>query len=155
MPAIKIRIMKTSDIEDSVKLILTVSKEFMFSTYSDEGQIEFKNKLQQIKSKLADKKYISYVAKDAGNIIGMVQGSIRNGYGSIGLLFVDKRYHRKGIGTGLMKKAESRIKKEVDVVKLYSSTYALEFYQKVGYFRTTGIRSRKGIIYYPMKKNLN
>ncbi len=154
MPAINIRAMRTADIDDAFKLILSVANEFLFPTYPEEGKREFKIKLGQIKPKLADEKYISYVAEDAGKIVGIVQGSIREGHASLGLLFVDKKHHRKGIGTDLMKIAEDQFKKEVDVVKLSSSIYALEFYQKNGYVKTTGLRSKNGIVYYPMKKCL-
>ncbi|MBU4031717.1 MAG: GNAT family N-acetyltransferase [Candidatus Thermoplasmatota archaeon] len=154
MPAIKFRAMKSTDIKASFKLILKVANEFLFPTYPEEGRIEFKARLGQIKSKLADEKYISYVAEDAGKIIGIVQGSVRNGHASLGLLFVDKRYHRKGVGTALMGKAESQFMREVDAVKLYSSIHALEFYQTLGYVKTTGLRSKGGMMCYPMRKRL-
>lgn len=155
MPQINYRILKPGDIEETFNLILKVSKEFMFPTYSKDGQIEFRNKLIQIKSKLSDKKYTSFVAEENGKIVGMVQGSIRDSYASLGLLFVDKKFHRKGIGTELMNKAEKKFIKEVDLVKLYSSIFALEFYQQLGYLKTTSLRSKKGIVYYPMKKSLS
>jgi GNAT superfamily N-acetyltransferase len=154
MPGINIRAMEPADIEDSFNLIPSVASDFLFPTYSEEGKREFKAKLGQIKSRLADKKYISFVAEDSGKIIGIVQGSIREGHASLGLLFVDRRYHRNGVGTGLMEMAENQFRKEADVVKLSSSIYALEFYQRIGYAKTTGLRSKKGIVYYPMKKNL-
>ena len=154
MPIVNFRALRTADIEESFKLILSVASEFLFPTYSEEGKKMFKSKLEQIKSKLANEKYISYVAEDAGKIIGIVQGSAREGHGSLGLLFVDKEHHRKGVGAGLMEKIECRFKTEVEVVKLSSSIHALEFYQRIGYVKTTGLRSKKGIVYYPMKKSI-
>lgn len=155
MPRINYRILKPIYVEETFNLILKVSKEFMFPTYSKEGQIEFRNRLVQIKSKLIDKNYISFIAEENGKVIGMIQGSIRENYASVGLLFVDNNYHRKGIGTELMKIIENKFKKEIDLVKLYSSIFALDFYQKIGYRKTTGLRSKNGIVYCPMKKNLS
>ncbi len=152
IPDIKYRVLKSEDTEQTFNLIIKTAKEFMFPTFTKEAQVEFIERWEQIKSKLARKDYISFAAEHDDKIIGVVQGSVRDDCAKLGLLFVDKRYHRKGIGTELTNKIENRFKKKVDVVKLYSSIFALEFYQKAGYVKSTGLRSKNGFVYIPMKK---
>ena len=152
MSVMLIRKMKTNDHEETFALVVKTWNEYVADTFTKEGKEAFNERLGEIKSKLGHPKYISYVAEENGRIIGMIQGSIREKHGSIGLLFVDKKQHRRGIAHNLMNQIEKDINQKVKVVKVGSSLHAIPFYQKMGYKKCTGIRWKEGMVYQPMKK---
>lgn len=93
---------------------------------------------------------IAFVALDGKKIIGFVKGK----RGHLRNLFVYGKYHGKGIGKMLMKKFESESKRmgSKEVVISHASTYAVPFYEKIGYKKTTGVRTKCGLKVQPMKK---
>ena len=52
----------------------------------------------------------------------------------------------------LMKRIEKDLNGKTNILKVYSSLYAIPFYQKIGYKKSTGIRWKKGMVCQPMKK---
>jgi GNAT superfamily N-acetyltransferase len=95
---------------------------------------------------------IFYVVVDAGKIIGMIRGRPER----ISNLFVDGRLHKKGVGTLLLNAFEAEAKRcESKQIKLRASLYAIPFYEKMGYKKTTGIRTFHGLKACPMKKRIN
>ncbi|MCK5212077.1 GNAT family N-acetyltransferase [Candidatus Parcubacteria bacterium] len=116
--------------------------------------INFYNPEKNIeKLKLAfSKSDIFFIAVDNKKIIGMIRGRKNR----VVNLFVDGRYHKSGVGSRLMEKFEkSCIKKGSKDIKLRASIYAVSFYEKAGYKKTTGIRNFIGLKICPMKKNIN
>ncbi len=105
------------------------------------------------KLKLAfSKSDIFFVAVDNKKIIGMIRGKKDR----VVNLFVNGKYHKSGVGSRLMEKFEkSCIKKGSKDIKLRASIYAVSFYEKAGYKKTTGIRNFIGLKICPMKKNIN
>ncbi len=94
---------------------------------------------------------IFYVAIDKKKIVGMIRGKTNK----ISNLFVDEKYHGKGIGRKLVNMFESDARKRGGKeIKIKASLYATSFYQKMGYKKTTGIRNFIGLKIYPMKKIL-
>ncbi|PLX20756.1 hypothetical protein C0584_04915 [Candidatus Parcubacteria bacterium] len=92
-----------------------------------------------------------FVAVMDDRVVGLVSGK-----GSwIGSLFVDHRYHKKGIGRKLVEEYENNFKKRgLKFITLRSSVYAVGFYQSIGFKKTTGLRNYKGYTIWPMKKTL-
>lgn len=95
-----------------------------------------------------------WIAYDDAKIIGIIRGSrdiILN-------LFVEDDYTRKGVGTELVQIFEEKCKVEGFInVRLSSAVEAIEFYETIGYKKTTGLRmakysGRKGYEYQPMMK---
>jgi GNAT superfamily N-acetyltransferase len=85
----------------------------------------------------------------------MVIGVVRGRADKIFHLFVLAKYHHAGIGRELMKKFEAEAKRlGGDKIKLNASLYAVPFYQKMGYEKSTGIRNLFGLKVWPMKKVL-
>ena len=70
--------------------------------------------------------------------------------------FVDKDYHRRGIGASLIQKIGEYLISEVgvDYMTVDSAPYALEFYHKLGFWDLAPQQEKQGIIYTSMKKNL-
>ena len=110
-----------------------------------------------------------YVAKDAGQIVGVI--TIRE-HNHISLLFVDERYQYSGIGRALigcvtdylcdrkvlpLDNEEERIldalyeKEAGNFCTVNAAPYAREFYLKLGFEQTGDAFEREGIISVPMK----
>jgi GNAT superfamily N-acetyltransferase len=94
---------------------------------------------------------IVVAAFDGEKIIGIIRGRKEK----IINLFVNGRYHKQGIGRQLVSKFELlACRQGAKFIKICASPYAVEFYKKVGYKKTTGVRLKKGLKYQPMKKYL-
>lgn len=92
-----------------------------------------------------------YVALDDNRIIGVVRGF----EGRLINLFVDKQYHKNGIARKLMNKFELvSLQNGVKTIKTRASIYAIKFYQKIGYKKTTGVRNFIGLKVQPMIKEI-
>jgi GNAT superfamily N-acetyltransferase len=93
-----------------------------------------------------------FVAICKNKVIGMIEGNSKD---KLLRLFVDKKYHGKGIARKLMNKIEKLYnKKGIKRIKVWSSPYAIKFYEKMGYKKTTRLIKNYGLIYQPMKKIL-
>ena len=97
--------------------------------------------------------YQMMVALHEEKIIGFI--TVRN-RSHISLLFVNKKYHRQGIGSILIEKMGEYLITEVgvDYMTVDSAPYALEFYHKLGFWDLAPRQQKQGIIYTSMKKNL-
>jgi GNAT superfamily N-acetyltransferase len=92
----------------------------------------------------------------AGEIVGVLRGSP----GRLRSLFVRGDHHRQGIGRALLERfegASARLGSET--IRLASSLYAVPFYQRMGYKKSTGVRAGwsfegRGLRWQPMKKVL-
>jgi len=97
-----------------------------------------------------------FVADHGGEVVGILRGR----RGRLGSLFVRGNHHRQGIGGRLVERFEQEsMAQEVTAIKVASTLYAVPFYLKMGYKRTTGVRAGwsfggTGLVYQPMKKVL-
>ncbi len=97
-------------------------------------------------------KSIFYVAEENDKIVGYIKGSADR----IANLFVKGETHKRGVGKKLVELLEKEAKKQNSKeIKIKSSIYAVPFYQKMGYKKTTGVRNFHGLKIQPMKKTLN
>jgi putative acetyltransferase len=91
---------------------------------------------------------------------GVIAGVLRGRMDRLGSLFVDREYHHQGIGRELVTHFEDTVRrKHGTVIRVASSLYAVPFYLKMGYKRSTGIRNGwsfdgHGLPVQPMKKLL-
>lgn len=94
--------------------------------------------------------YQMFVALDRDKIVGMI--TLRNST-HISLLFVDEKYHRRGIGRALMEHLTNYLLTEVgaDHVTVNASPYGVGFYHKLGFKDLRPEEVKDGIIYTPMK----
>lgn len=97
-----------------------------------------------------------YVAVLDGQIAGVLRGREER----LASLFVSKTYHRKGAGSALVKhfEADSRAM-GVRVIRVAATVFAVPFYLRMGYKRSTGLRrswsfSGHGLPVQPMRKQL-
>lgn len=152
----KIRKAKKEDIIPASELVSKTFARFNSKEGTEEGikvYINFHNpkkNLEEIKKSYL-KSPIFLVAVEKGKIVGMLRGNPSR----IINLFVDGRYHKQGIAKNLVKRFEEISKeKRSSQVKIRASLYAVPFYEKVGYKKTTGIRNFLGIKIQPMVKEL-
>lgn len=95
---------------------------------------------------------IFYVAEDdKTGLLGYIAGNKNR----IVNLFVEQNDHKKGIGKKLVELFEKEAKKQgAKEIRLRSSLFAVRFYEKMGYKKTTGVRNLRGLKVQPMKKSL-
>jgi GNAT superfamily N-acetyltransferase len=97
-----------------------------------------------------------YLAEVDGIIVGVLRGRLDR----LGSLFVDRKYHRQGIGRSLVEHFENEVRRnQGTVIRVASSLYAVPFYLDMGYQKSTGIRNSwsfqgYGLPIQPMKKIL-
>jgi len=111
---------------------------------------DFAKDLQQFIKRM-EKKEINLVALDKNQVIGVIMGTKSR----MASFFVQKKYQSQGIGSQLLSRYETKAKRlGSGIIKLNASSFAVSFYQKNGYIKTTGIRNikGKGILAQPMKK---
>jgi len=95
-----------------------------------------------------------FVAQDDKEIIGVLRGR----KDKLQSLFVRGDYHRQGIGRKLVECFEQEcLGQKSTVIRVQATLYAVPFYLKMGYKKSTGVRSARifegaGFKYQPMKK---
>lgn len=94
--------------------------------------------------------YLLMVALDAGNVIGA--GTLRNN--RLSLLFVDEAYHRRGVGSAILRKLCGYLKTEAGECRmsLQAAPYAVDFYRKQGFREMRPEMEFSGIRVTPMEK---
>ncbi|MEE9442043.1 MAG: GNAT family N-acetyltransferase [candidate division Zixibacteria bacterium] len=105
-------------------------------------------------AKLISAPMVFVAVQDKKKIVGVLRGSKEK----MRSLFVLGNSHRNGFGRKLVMRFEKEcVSQNSQVIKLMATVYAIPFYQKMGYKKTTGIRKMNcldgtGLPYQPMKK---
>lgn len=119
--------------------------------YSEEGIENFKAFVYDgvLKNMFHNGAYQLFVAVSGGVIIGII--SLRDN-NHISLLFVDSKYHRQGVGSGLISKLAEYLYCEMGQTSMTvnAAPYAVEFYHKVGFEDTGEEQVSAGIRFTPM-----
>ena len=94
--------------------------------------------------------YQMFVALDRKQIVGML--TLRNN-SHISLLFVDEKYHRRGIGRALIEYLREYLLSEAGISKVTvnAAPYGVAFYHKLGFQDLRPEEERDGIRYTPME----
>ena len=149
------RFAKEQDWEPAMKLAWETFLIFEAGEYSEEGVESFRDFIsdQGLKNMFLKGEYQMFVALEKEKLVGFI--TVRNRC-HISLLFVNKDYHRKGIGRTLIQRMGEYLITEVgvDYMTVDSAPYALEFYHKLGFWDLAPRQEKQGIIYTSMKKNL-
>ncbi|MGD8457377.1 MAG: GNAT family N-acetyltransferase [Anaerolineales bacterium] len=162
---ITIRLYKKSDAVDVGRLIADTYSEYNLSFLPAENQGPYLGPFRYANSpEVIHKEAIEnviqasmvFVAEVEGEIVGVLRGSP----GRLHSLFVSGPYHRRGVGRSLVGRFEGECRKlGVEKITLRSSLYAVPFYRRLGYKRSTGVRRGRsfegeGFLAQPMKKVL-
>jgi predicted N-acetyltransferase YhbS len=100
---------------------------------------------------------VVFVAEEGGEIVGVLRGREER----LASLFVRGDRHRQGIGRALVTRFEAEsVARGVRVIRVASTLYAVAFYLRMGYKRSTGVRAGwsfegVGLRYQPMRKELS
>ena len=95
-----------------------------------------------------------FVAVEEGEVVGVLRGRKER----LQSLFVRADHHRMGIGRQLVERFEDECRRQGSrQVKVSATLYAVPFYTRMGYKKTTGLRpgwsfGGSGLVYQPMKK---
>ena len=95
---------------------------------------------------------IYYLSFEADNTLS---GLIRGTRDKINSLFVKGNFHKRGIGSLLLQKFEYEAALQGSrEIKLKSSVYAVMFYEKMGFRKTSGLINYEGLKVYSMQKDI-
>ena len=147
---ILVELLKKADINSVSLMITAIFDEFIGYDYSKEGKSTFKDYItpKNILERLDTNKF--YVAKNDTTIIGILE--IRNN-DHIALFFVDKKYHKKGIGKMLFNNYLNELNKmdtKIETITVNSSIYAVKIYERLGFKKTGELQEKNGIKFIPM-----
>lgn len=148
-----IRELSEDDIKEASDLVVRVFMEFEAPDYPQEG---INNFLDFVCYKNLSERYMMNEMKIFGafiedSLVGVI--AYRN-ESHISLLFVDKKYHYKGIAKKLFERLVTEIRKKNDYITVNSSPYAVDVYRRFGFFDIKEEQIEDGIRYIPMKYNL-
>ncbi len=132
-------------------LVARSFNEFIAPDFPDEGIEEFfRYSNPRALIKRSDGNHFVLVAEAQGSIAGMIE--IRETR-HVSMLFVDKAFHRRGIGKELLRAALDRIEsvnRPPRKVTVHSSRFAVPFYESLGFARTEEEKIIHGVIHIPM-----
>jgi GNAT superfamily N-acetyltransferase len=133
-------------IEALVKEIFDV---YIAPDYAQEGIDYFYNYINEnsITERSHDSKYRMHTAKIDRQIVGILETRDNS---HICLFFVNKAFHRRGIGKSLFEYAFRESKGDLTV---NASPYGAPIYEKLGFSKINGEMIRNGITYIPMIKS--
>lgn len=138
--------------QDAMALAWKTFLRFEADVYTPEGVDNFRNFITDstLHRMFVMGVYQLYVALDRDTIVGMI--TLRNA-AHISLLFVDERYHRRGIGRALIRYVADYLLTEVGASRMTvnASPYGMEFYHKLGFRDTRSTEEKDGITYTPME----
>lgn len=138
--------------EEAMALAWKTFLRFEADVYTAEGVQNFENFITDttLHRMFVMGAYQLFVALDHGRIVGMI--TLRDSQ-HISLLFVDEKYHRRGIGRALMEYLTDYMANEMGIhqVTVNASPYGVGFYHKLGFRDLSPEEQKDGIIYTPME----
>ena len=150
-----IREAKRDEWETAMSLAWTTFMKYEAGDYPKEGVDSFLDFISDEKlfQMFLIGEYHVFVAVDNDKIIGVISLRART---HISLLFVDERYHHRGIGRNLVNYAAMFVREENKrtFLTVNSSPYAENFYRRLGFTDTDTQQQKDGIIYTPMSLSI-
>lgn len=151
----QIRFVHREEWEDAMALAWKTFLEFEGDVYPPEGVRNFEDFITDsaLKRRFIMGAYQMMAAYDGAKLVGMI--SMRNEK-HISLLFVDRDYHKRGIGRALVSALAAYAKREMGQKQLTvnASPYGVEFYHRLGFLDLGPQKQQGGIIFTPMLLNL-
>lgn len=140
----EIRKLSNAEKAEAAKRASDVFFMFVAPDYKEEGVDTFRRFIQKEEAINGLEMYAEY---EEGALAGVI--ATRNEGSHIALFFVDKQYHRQGIGRQLFEEVIKNCTSKV--ITVYSSPYAVEIYHKLGFTDTDAELTKDGIRYTPMQ----
>lgn len=149
---IVVRALRPEEWDDMTALVWKTFLRYEACDYPEEGIHNFLSFLsdERLKKMFCLGEYPVYAAFLGEKMVGVI--SLRTG-SHISLLFVLGEYHRRGIGTLLMKCAKEHVRRQgcKNFLTVNAAPYAVDFYHKNGFSDTDVQQKKDGIIFTPMK----
>ena len=144
-----------SEVRMAVDLVWRVFSEFVAPDYIQQGIDNFKKYIDH--NNMVDNvehgkvHFLGYYYEK--QLVGVLAFENRP---HISLLYVDKDYHKQGIGRVLIAEFKKYCKQQFtsSIITLNASPYAHDFYKKLGFYDTSTEQTINGIRFYPMEKEL-
>lgn len=149
-----IRPLAEAEYEPAMALVSRVFDEFEAPEYRRKGVRAFRRfiAVDAVRARCRAGKMRLWGCYDGESLAGV--GALRDG-SHICLLFVEKAYHRQGIGEALAYTMEDICHREgFAALTVHSSPYAVAFYRRLGFQPTDEEQTADGIRYTPMRKEL-
>lgn len=138
-----IRQLDKQEFGDAIELSLKVFMECGTNDFDHNGLNAFKDFIYN--ESLMNELTI-FGAFDDNELIGII--GTKNNRQHISLFFINPKYHRKGIGSILFDYAYSNHK--VTPITVNSSSFAVRFYENLGFTKTAEEQETNGLRYTPM-----
>lgn len=93
-------------------------------------------------------------SSDSTSILGLIEMDMGRKKPHVCLLFVDPRFHKKGIARQLFSRAVSETKlrrPDASVIDVHSSPFAVPVYRKLGFVETAPWTRQNGLVFAPME----
>lgn len=147
----EIRFLNRDEWEEAMGLAWRTFLEFEGDVYPPEGVRSFEDFITDpaLNRMFVMGAYQVMAAYHEGKVVGII--SLRNDK-HISLLFVDRNYHRRGIGRALILALAEYARKEMgqNMLTVNASPYGVKFYHRLGFKDLGSERQQDGIIYTPM-----
>ncbi len=141
---ISVRKLNEKEIIEALSLVWNVFLEYESPDYTEEGIEEFHKSIH-------DEEYLSklsmYGAFDKDELVGVI--ATRSDGTHIALFFVERNYHRQGIGKQLFKVILKECRS--DKMTVNSSPYAVPIYRKLGFYEVDKEQIINGLRFTPME----
>lgn len=151
----EIRFANHGEWEEAMGLAWKTFLEFEGNDYPPEGIRSFEDFITDsgLKRMYIMGAYQMLAAFCGGRMIGMI--TLRSET-HISLLFVDKAYHRRGVGRALILALARYVKEEMGKTRLTvnAAPYGVGFYHRLGFLDAGPQKKQDGIIYTPMTYKL-
>ena len=149
-----VRFAKQEEWDEAMQLAWDTFLEFEARDYTREGIRSFEDFISDatLKRMFGMGVYQMFVAYSQDKIVGMI--TLRNET-HISLLFVDKKWHRHGVGRALINHLCDYLQNEMgrDKVTVNSAPYGIGFYHKLGFEDLGPEMQKEGIRYTPMQRS--
>lgn len=148
----KIRMANSDEWEEAMALAWKTFLQFEAKDYEPEGIRSFEDFITDstLYRMFIMGAYQMISAFYGTKMVGMI--TIRSN-SHISLLFVDEKYHMRGIGRALINTMCHYLKEELGLarVTVNASPYGVGFYHKIGFTDMQPVQKSEGIIYTPME----
>jgi GNAT superfamily N-acetyltransferase len=149
-----IKLQKT-DIKNALDLVWTVFLEFEAPDFSPQGIEEFKKfiSFDSMMKQFENEEIIFWGCIFNNEIAGVIAS---RGSSHICLLFVNKEYHRQGIGKRLFHTVleDYKRKSNCNTITVNSSPYAVEVYHRLGFVDLDQEQTVNGLRFTPMSYSI-
>ena len=148
----EIRSLSKDDIKNALDLIWLVFQEFEAPDYSVQGVSEFEGfiSIYSITKMMGRNEIACWGCYYNAALVGVIAAI---GKSHISLFFVQKEYHRQGIGRQLLQTMIDTCKNDDNIKRftVNSSPYATEVYHRFGFVDTDEEKTVNGIRFTPME----